>query len=70
MQGHFVNSDWVVRSVFFLGEFLHFLNLENMISTHSKDFCGKISPHSPNFKNKNLKSSDFYSRFQAPRRSQ
>jgi hypothetical protein len=29
-------------SLFFLGEFPHFFGPENMISTHTKDFCEKL----------------------------
>jgi hypothetical protein len=31
------------------GEFSHFLDLKNVISTPTKDFCEKDGPHSPDF---------------------
>lgn len=33
----------------FGGEFSHFFNLKNVISTTTKEFCEKDGPHSPDF---------------------
>ncbi len=41
------------------------LQHENLISTHSKDFCEKIGPNSPDFWKYMFESSDSFNRFPA-----
>jgi hypothetical protein len=48
MQGHFVNSLIGLCEVFSF--WANFCTFSSWISTHSKEFCGKISPSSPNLK--------------------
>jgi hypothetical protein len=50
--------------MFFWEELLHFFNLKNMISTHTKDFWEKFDPNPPDLEGNKILNARFLNIFQ------